>query len=155
MTNLGRLSLSILIALLAACGPSERIQKSGLELQAFQAKEFEATKALAFASVLSVFQDLGYIVVSASLETGFITAKSPTQSYDTPGYSVVEDTKATAFVEQFSKTTKVRLNFVTSRLRSGAFGARGDEDIPIEDPAIYQKAFAKIQEAIFIRSAGQ
>src|SRR6267142_5358085 len=75
-------------------------QKTSLELQAFQSREFETTKKIAFASVLSVFQDFGYIISSAEIDTGFVTAKSPTQK----GFvlfvgSTMKDTKATAFVE--------------------------------------------------------
>jgi hypothetical protein len=41
-----------------------------LQIQAFQSHEFETQKRVAFGSVLSVFQDLGYIVQSADIETG-------------------------------------------------------------------------------------
>ncbi len=151
MTRLG-VSLLMIVATLDACAPA-RPQRTSLELQAFQAKEFEATKAVAFASVLSVFQDLGYIVSSASLDTGFITAKSPTKR----GFALfaikMEDTRATAFIEEFGpKKTRVRLNFVQNVETSGGYGQKAVAEKPIEDPQIYQNAFARIQEAIFIRS---
>ena len=38
--------------------------KTSLELQAFQKKSFEASKSVAFASVVSVFQDLKMVLIS-------------------------------------------------------------------------------------------
>ncbi|KAA3629590.1 MAG: hypothetical protein DWQ09_04955 [Proteobacteria bacterium] len=129
--------------------------KSGLELQAIQSKSFDADKATAFASVLTVFQDLGYIVESADKDTGFITAKSPTKS----GFMLFVGptrtfTKATAFIESHGDmNSRIRLNFVESRTASGAYGQQHGEDSAIDDAKIYENAFAKIREAIFIRNA--
>jgi hypothetical protein len=134
---------------------TKRPQKTSLELQAIQAREFETTKKIAFASVLSVFQDLGYVVSSAELETGFITAKSPTEGgFQLFVGNVMKDTKATAFIEELQPgKTKIRLNFVDSKETSSGYGMKSSNDNPIEDPLIYQNAFSKIQEAIFIRSS--
>src|SRR5260370_1541259 len=94
--------IALLLSLFCGCVTEYRPTKSGLELQAFQKKEFETNKKIAFASVLSVFQDMGYTVSSASLETGFITSKSPTASG--PGFlglsTVMLHTNATAFGEE-------------------------------------------------------
>lgn len=139
------------------CGP-KRSTMSPLELQSIQSKHFENGKSLVFRSVVSVFQDLGYIVESADHETGFITAKSATKS-DTNffqalgGYSSTQTTKATAFVEELRpKYTKVRLNFVQISKGSSAYGQQNQNDEPILDPKIYQNAFNKIDDAIFIRT---
>lgn len=52
-------ALSI-VFLLAGCAPNNyKPTKTSLELQAFQTKEFETQKKAAFASTMSVFQDLG------------------------------------------------------------------------------------------------
>ena len=64
------------ITLCSGC-VAPRPQLTSLEIQSIQSREFETAKPTAFAAVLSVFQDLGYIVESADKETGFITAKSP------------------------------------------------------------------------------
>lgn len=138
------------------------VKKTSLEIQAVQAKSFEADKATTFRSVLSVLQDLGYVVGSASLDTGFITAESPTRQ-DTSGAAAFAaifggvrtegKTAVTASVEEFGKDTRVRLNFVDKRLRSGAYGQRAADESPIEDPSVYNNAFDKIGEAIFIRKA--
>ncbi len=131
-----------------------------LEIQAFQTHEFETQKRIAFGSVLSVFQDLGYIVHSADLDTGFITASSPAGSQ--PSFwqlinetSTSSQTKATAFVEEIrSGFVTVRLNFVDARRLSSKEGQTTDRDTPILDPKAYQTAFDKIGDAIFVRSGG-
>lgn len=138
-------------------------RKTSLELQAIQAKEFETEKRVAFAAVMSVFQDIGYVVSSADFDTGFITAKSPSQSTNVHSFDIKAFfeiigttqifTSATAFIEQMRQgTSKIRLNFVKVRITSSAHGRQGRNDTPIEDPLLYQNAFVKIQEAIFIRS---
>ena len=52
-------------------------EKSSLELQAFQKREFNTSKQTAFASAVSVFQDLGYTIRAADVQTGLIQAQSP------------------------------------------------------------------------------
>lgn len=145
---------------LSGCVTQPQVQKSSLDIQAIQAKSFEADKATTFRSVLSVLQDLGYVVGSASLETGFISAESPIKQ-DTSGSAAFAailggvrtegKTAVTASVEEFNKSTRVRLNFVDKKSRSGAYGQRAADERAIEDPKIYENAFEKIGEAIFIR----
>ncbi len=143
--------------LLAGCMPNTYTPtKTSLELQAFQAKEFDAQKKTAFASTLSVFQDLGYSVTSTDLETGYLAAKSPTQHEVGFGKTIMKDTKATAFIEELRPgKTKIRLSFVKTEEWSGAYGGKLVQEHPIEDALVYNNAFTKIQEAIFIRTATQ
>ena len=146
------LSLSIIILLSGCQLPPPKSTKTALELQAIQSKEFPTSKKIAFAATLSVLQDQGYIIGSASLDTGLISGKSPTDSTNQIFYREMKDVKATAFVEEITPgRTKVRLNFVNSSSRSGAYGQRSDQDYPIEDADIYQETFTKIQQGIFIR----
>lgn len=128
--------------------------KTSLELQAFQAKEFDTQKKTAFASTMSVFQDLGYSITTSDFETGYITAKSPTQSEVAFTLVLMKDTKSSAFIEELRPgKTKVRLSFVSTEELSGSYGKKMVREKPIEDPTIYNNAFTKIQEAIFIRTA--
>ena len=139
-------------------GCQKKIEKTSLELQAFQAKNFETNKKIAFAATVSVFQDLGYIISSADLDTGFINAKSPTSSKTGwwSGKATMKDTNATAFIEQLnSKASRIRLNFVKSVETSSGYGAKTSKDTPVEDPEIYGDVFNKIREAIFIRSESE
>ena len=158
-----RIIFSMLIAtFVAGCATPPQREKSSLEIQAMQAKSFEADKPTTFRSVLSVLQDLGYVVQSASIETGVITAQSPVRQ-DTSGAAVFAAlagvrtegrTYVTASIEEFgAKQSRVRLNLVDKRFRSGAYGQQATDETPIEDPKIYERAFDKIGEAIFIRKA--
>ena len=75
--NISRAIISALALTLVGCAVNApKPEKTSLEIQAIQSKNFETDKKVAFNSVVSVLQDLGYIIGSASLETGFITAES-------------------------------------------------------------------------------
>lgn len=130
--------------------------KTSLEIESIQSREFKSTKKISFTSTLSVFQDLGYQITSSDLETGYISAKSPTHVEGWYGKRTMRDTKATAFIEELRQGyTKIRLSFVDSleRTGSGVYAATIKQDHPIEEINTYNNAFLKIQEAIFIRSA--
>ena len=128
--------------------------KTPMELQAIQTKEFDTDKKTAFTSVLSVLQDLGYIIGSADMETGLITAKSPTSQDFVPFVGQrMQDTKVNAFVEQIAKgRAKIRINFIKSVQTYSGYGMKGENEHPIEEGEMYQEVFAKIQQAIFVRS---
>lgn len=155
-------STLIISFLLVACAPQlVQPQKTSLEIQAIQARVFDTNKQVAFNAVMSVLQDLGYTIGSASLNTGFITAESPNKQVDSTkaemaslffGIHTEGKTAVTATIEEIaSKKTRVRLNLVDKQLRSSAYGQRAADDTPIEDSKIYETAFDKIGEAIFIR----
>jgi hypothetical protein len=136
-----------------------------LQLQAFQTHEFEVDQTTAIRSVMSVFQDLGYIIQSADKDVGFITATSPRR--DTTNFlnflialggtasSSSAQTKATAVIEEVKPNlTTVRLNFVVNS-RFVTNGSPSGNDKPIEDPEPYRVAFDKIEDAIFVRVAAR
>jgi len=148
----------LLIGLLALNGCSALPEnyestKTSLELQAIQTREFETSKKVAFASTLSVFQDLGYVVESGDLETGLITGKSPTKrGFIFRAGSSQSFRKATGFVETIRKNVaKIRINFVDITMTSGGYGMQQRVDIPVEEPKLYQEVFEKIEKAIFVR----
>lgn len=147
---------AIVLLGLSGCA-STGSEMTPLEIQAFQTHEFEAPKKTVFGAVVSVFQDLGYIVESADVETGFITSASA--SVDKTGFweamggvRASGKTRATAFVEEIRPNlVTVRLNFVDTHNRSTAYGQQSSQDNPILDPKPYQVAFDKIEEAVFVR----
>ncbi len=149
--------------LLAGCAfDSPTPQKTSLEIQAFQSKQFEADKKTAFNSTMSVFQDLGYVVNSASLETGFISAESPLKGAEglqaflenISNFRSEGKTAVTAFVEEIGpRSTKVRLNFVQRDKTLREYGQQANREKPILDPKVYDSAFNKIGDAIFIRTS--
>ena len=111
---------------------------------------------------MSVFQDLGYVVNSASLETGFISAESPLKGANGMA-AFLENlsnmrsegkTAVTAFVEEIGpRSTKVRLNFVQRDKMLREYGPQANREKPILDPKVYESAFNKIGDAIFIRTS--
>ena len=143
----------LLSLVITGCETIPQSTKTPLELQSIQSKEFETTKKIAFAATLSVLQDLGYIVDSASFETGLITAKSPTKNKFVPFVGQkMSLVKTTAFVEEInSGRTKIRTNFVNSVSTSSGYGIKTENEVPLETPDTYQDFFAKVQQGIFIR----
>lgn len=156
-TKLFAVSAMVLAGLTGCATRPAPKEKTSLEVQAIQAKAFEADKKTAFNSVLSVLQDLGYIVASASIETGFITAESAvtnsTGFWDAMGGVRREMRVAvTASIEEMKpNSTRVRLNFVSRQKRSAERGQQANDDTPLLNPTLYQNAFDKIGEAVFIR----
>lgn len=162
--------LTAVVLTFAGCAvPQQKPPKTPLEIQSIQTREYETPKKIAFASVMSVFQDLGYTIKNADLNTGFINAESATQNAtfgadadilvdvlgvfgNQPPTQRVEQTVATAFIEEIKDRTRVRLNFVTTRQWSSAQGQSSRRDTPILDVRIYTNAFERIENAIFIRS---
>lgn len=166
--NCKTLPAAIVMALvfLAGCTPPAPVL-TPLEIQSLQTREFEHDKAVVFASTMSVFQDLGYIVNSADLDTGLITTESPATSNHAAfpaRFTILSDlmvwsnvtsmmqTKATAFIEQIGNRSRVRLNFVVTRQDSSEHGQTRRQDTPILDAAVYQNAFERIENAIFVRA---
>ncbi|MGY6636284.1 MAG: hypothetical protein ACXIUO_04035 [Erythrobacter sp.] len=130
-----------------------------LELQSIQSREFEAPRDTSFKAVMSVLQDLGYILQSADLPSGFISAVSPTRDrtgllelFD--GSTVSANTAVTAtFMSMPSGTTRIRLNFVERRSISGEAGQTTQRDRPVLDPDVYQNAWEKVDETLFMLTA--
>ncbi|MBC6428217.1 MAG: hypothetical protein GDA55_03165 [Cellvibrionales bacterium] len=149
-----------LFALLGACAlepPPPAM--TPLQIQTLQTRQYENDKDVVFASVVSVFQDLGYSIKGADKDTGFISAESATTGGAADFLDLLFDqaqssqTFATAFVERIGDKTSVRLNFVTRHESSSEYGQNRRHDSPILDAETYQNAFERIENAIFVRSA--
>lgn len=151
--KLAAVSMFIFLTACATPGPT----MTPLEIQSMQTREYEHGKDVVFPSVMSVFQDLGYIVASADKDTGLITADSATNSNAASkfwlGITDVSQTKATAFIEEIGSITKVRLNFVNTSKKSYSYGQSDQQDTPVLEANIYQNAFERVENAIFIRSS--
>ena len=159
----GSLALLTLLGV-SACIPlaDPRPELTSLEIQSIQKRDFDVNHSIAFASVLSVFQDLGYTIDDADKATGFITAQGPAEEAgfgwielfveDEDGDVVVtRQTKSTAVIEALNEErTSIRLSFVVGETQSGRRGT-ATRDEQILDPDIYRNAFDKIDDAIFIR----
>ena len=141
---------------LTSCANRPSSNMTPLQIQSIQSREYEHSKDIVFPSVMSVFQDLGYMVASADKDTGLITADSAASSSGVSkllfDVSLVSQTRATAFIEEIGGKTRVRLNFVRTQKESSARGQSDRQDEPIMDPNIYQNAFERVENAIFIRA---
>lgn len=157
MKKLGIGLVTACLLALSGCAMNNQPSMTPMQIQSLQTREYDTTKEIAFASVMSVFQDFGYIVKTADKDTGLITAEGAAQSDAAMkfwlGVTKVSQTAATAYVETIGKSTKVRLNFVTSAQKSSAYGQSDREDTPILDAKIYQNAFERIENAVFVRSS--
>jgi hypothetical protein len=131
---------------------------TSLQIQEMQTKDLETDKGTAFSAVMTVLQDSGYRIGNADKETGLITGVASTNTKTTwlpfVGFGKSKKTPVvSAFVEDLSPSvTKVRLNFVMTKVSANGFGGGEDEE-PILDPAIYQDAFEKIDQAVFVRQS--
>lgn len=132
---------------------------SGLELQQIQAKDIEGNKTVVFGAVMSVLQDSGYRIQAADKDTGLITGVASTSGkmvYSLwSGFGKSKKTPiVSAFIEEKTATiTRVRLSFVMAKVKSTVYGAGAQDEEPIYDAAVYQDAFEKINQAVFIRSS--
>jgi hypothetical protein len=133
--------------------PQASIALSDTELQAIQSKEFDSTPKIAFASVMSVFTDLGYTVTSSSSDTGNITAQRRIilQSLLSGGKREIDE-RVTASIERINTgKTSVRLNFVSVTRISTASDIWRENEEPIRDDEIYKNAFARIERSIHLQ----
>lgn len=155
------LAASLLLASCASIDGVDAVSRMAtpLELQAVQAREVSVPREMAFKAVMSVLQDLGYTLQSADLPSDFISAVSPTvdttpaaERYllGTESYSEVAVTAS--FLPLPNGTTRVRLNFVERRSRLGIMGTSRD-DSPVVDPEVYELAWEKIDETLFMLTA--
>lgn len=150
---------AVLVLAASPAAAAKKAELTPMQLQAIQQKEFDAPKPAVFSSVMDVFQDLGYTVASADMNTGFITAESATVNKTNVWEALADmnssgNTRATAFVEQMpSGMTRVRLNFVSTKSMSMGYGRQARQDKPLQDPVVYQRAFEKVDEALFVRRA--
>jgi len=151
LKTLGLLTLVFLFG----CAAPPKINQSQMEIQAYQSKEFEATKRIAFDATMSVLQDSGFIIESADFETGFITGKGTTASHTDIWWGAMnEHVKMSAFVEQrTSSMARIRVNLVEAAQRKSAWNRSQDviNESGVRDPKVYQDLFSKIDQAIFIR----
>jgi hypothetical protein len=153
---------AVVILAATGCATPPEPPKSGIELQAYQAREFETSKRAAFSATMSVFQDLGFIIDDGDFDTGLITATGPSSREETDFSDVLAQIfsgvdmrgsifrRATAFVEKMpSGLIRVRLNFVDNIVHPTGSARRS---MPVHEPAFYQGTFEKIDQAIFVRS---
>lgn len=159
---MSRLTIALLGVALFSAPPlaAKKVEgPSGLELQQMQSHDFEAKMDVVYPSVISVLQDSGYRVQSADRASGLITATASTKSQTTynvfHGLGKKKDTPVvSAFIEpRGARMTRVRLSFVMTETKARRYMAGQADEEPILDPAVYQKAFEQIEQAVFLRTS--
>ena len=75
MKKLGIGLVTACLLALSGCAMNNQPSMTPMQIQSLQTREYDTTKEIAFASVMSVFQDLGYIVKTADKDTGLIPSK--------------------------------------------------------------------------------
>ena len=159
MAALARLAwarLALILAIAAGCAGDPQPTMTPLEIQSMQVREYRKSQDIVFRSMVEVFQDLGYTITAADRDSGLISAQSAASSDAVSkfllGVTNVTQTRATGFVESIGNATRVRLNFVETMQTSSSYGRQDRHDTPILDAAIYQNAFDRLEQAIFVRS---
>lgn len=109
-----------------------------LEIQTIQTREYNAPKSLVFATVTSVFQDLGYTISHANEKSGFIKAKAILKNSN--------HVNVIAFVQTEKNKTKVRLSFIKRHRESAT------DSLQLLDATLYQNIFERIESNLFIHS---
>lgn len=143
----------------AASGIEAKDKKpSGLELQQIQSRDFDANYDSVFPSVVTVLQDAGYRIQSADKNSGLVTGVASTKSKVSYGFGGWGKKKKTPVVSAFieprgNAAARVRLSFVMAKTKSTQYGMNSADENAILDPAIYQDAFEKISQAIFVRTS--
>lgn len=141
-----------------AFAKDKKAEMSPLQLQAMQTKDFEEKKEVVFASVMTVMQDAGYRIDNADLATGIITGMGSSKGkmvYSLwSGFGKSKKTPiVSSYIEQIGGVTRVRLNFVMAKVKSSLYGSQPQDEEPITDAEVYQDAFSKIDQALFIRQS--
>jgi hypothetical protein len=158
--NLIKASLFGLALSLALSGVDAKDNKpTGLALQQIQSRDYDANYDTVFPSVITVLQDAGYRIQSADKNSGLITGTASTKSGMrwglVGGWGKSKKTPVvSAFIEPRGPAmARVRLSFVMAKTKSTMYGMNSSDESPITDPAVYQEAFEKIEQAIFVRTS--
>ena len=153
-----KMSVALAMVTTPLAGWAKKAVPTGLELQQIQSRDIEGSKSVVFGAVMSVLQDSGYRIQAADKETGLITGIASTKAKLTwmpfVGFgSSKKSPVVSAFIEdKTSSITRVRLSFVMAKVRSSlSYGTAPEDEDPIYDPQVYQDAFEKINQAVFIR----
>ncbi len=153
------------IAVAAACvsvptaAKDKQPEMTALQIQAMQSRDIEGNYKTVFASLMSVLQDAGYRIENADRDTGLVTGVGSSKGKLTynlfTGFGKSKKSPiVSAFVEEInSNTTRVRLNFVMAKLKSNAYGSQPQDEEPVLDAVVYQDAFEKLNQAVFIRNS--
>ena len=153
-------------------------EKTNIDIQAMQIRQFDCSFKDAFASVIDVFQDQGFIIQTSDSNIGLIVAKGnikniansqQEQNYRHSGKSPVDKNSylvCTVRIEEIATNmTSIRVSFANEtsepfvhnspnhnglKKRGGCNRTKNSRKF-IEDKKFYSNFFEKIDKSIFVR----
>jgi hypothetical protein len=165
--------------LLGGCASSTTAPKpkTALEIREMQTRSFETTdQKMVMKSLLNVLQDEGFIVKTANVELGLLTAEKDVEVSGSAASSgsgvntgtaialgVVElalrltvardapastpSTPSSSNISEYGTQTRVRINFQVKVIDNKGAVMSVEQ---VEDPRFYQEFFAKVDKGLFI-----
>jgi hypothetical protein len=151
-------------------------ERTPVELQAIQTREYDSNKSQLISVFITVFQDAGYIIDQADLSTGLITARAPVEKrLLTVGDVVTPDQRALIMAwsslnltnpsghtletlqtfnvlvtEITPKRSKARLSInLQMKISPGSFAPHENLD---SNPDRYQAIFSRVQQGLFLKN---
>jgi hypothetical protein len=148
---------------------------SPVELQALQTREFEGDKKRLLSTIVTVFQNEGYLINQTDFDIGTVVAKTreetrgirptstlinatpvfvytdsiPSVSLGAPATVTSHRTLSVLVTELSPTKTRVRLTVIAhAKINLPIFNSHEDTDT---NPERYQELFSKIQQALFLQ----
>lgn len=153
-------------------------EKTNIDIQAMQIRQFDCSFKDAFASVINVFQDQGFVIQTSDSNIGLIVAKGShknianskhEQNYLHSGKSLIDKNSylvCTVCIEEIgTNMSSIRVSFANEtneplvynspnhnglKKRGGGNRAKNSKKF-IKDKKLYSNFFEKIDKSIFVR----
>ncbi|MDR1457467.1 MAG: hypothetical protein LBI47_01280 [Puniceicoccales bacterium] len=153
------LFLFVLCLMPGCVSVNETRAPTSVEIQSIQTREFDVSYKIAFASVVDVFQDLGFVIQSSDFTTGLIIAKGNVINRNlgfleaaSGVHSKIMWNVGTAHLEELGNgKISIRVSFVANAKVMFEYGASNESSKAIHDGEFYAKFFEKIDKSIFVR----
>ena len=143
-------------AFLTAFFPSVVLAKKKVtqqQAQVMQTKDFGSSYKDVFKTTMNVLQDNNFIITSANFDAGLLHAQTGSK----PGFGISKKVLLTAnFDKVTERRTTLRVNMMLNKSSSSIFlvggSAQSESGKPLDDAEVYQRFFAAIEKALFVRS---
>ena len=159
------------VFILAGCAGMNKPKETQLQTRQYQIREFASQdQEMIFKAVLNTLLDDSFIIKSSDLQTGTIYAERDFMERDKNAVFVKaasticfgpvgllfggstrqqRNVEANAFISEFGKSTRVRLNFQVKVYSRGEL----KESHPFEEN-YYQQFFSKVDKGVFLEREG-
>lgn len=145
------------LTLLEACGVAtpERAL-SDLERMELSTRTLGSERTNTFNACVNVLQNSGYMIQSADLTTGIISAVGESSVTENvwADETVTFQVQSTVFVEGMKDGTRVRVTFMQKQGVSKSLGQSAALDYFIEDAVVYRNFFNELDKILFVRDSG-